>query len=87
MTVTIEQIKQRKNDDPGQILSVRFAYNGVRRELDNVTTEKNGAILVGFEMRTSGQFSYKIKRFSADKVLDLELIDPPERSGPVIGRA
>jgi hypothetical protein len=85
--MTVDQIKQIKNDDPGQILSVRFAYKGVRRELDNVTTEKDGAILIGFEMRKTGQFSYKIKRFSADFICDLELIDPPKRSGPVIGRA
>ena len=65
--------------------SIRFRYHEKWRQLDNITDEGNG-IVVGFEMRKDGQFSYAIKRFRKNEMTDVTLIEPPDRSGPVVGR-
>ena len=85
--MTTDQIKQIR-DKGDKILSVRFEYNGKRRELDNITIEdfSQSICLTGYQMRKSGQFNYQVRRFDVDKINELEFIDPPTRSGPVIGR-
>lgn len=71
-----------------QIIAARFIYDGASRIVDSIKWEDNAnsKTLVGFELRKSGKFSYRIKRFDAAKINGLEFIDPPNRSGPVIGR-
>jgi hypothetical protein len=72
-----------------QIVSAKFVYDGKSRIVDNIKWEfnANSNTLVGFELRKSGKFSYKIKRYDVDKIGIITYIDPPYRSGPVIGRA
>lgn len=65
-------------------ISVQFQYDGVSRIVDNI--DFDGNLLVGFEMRRGGKFSYKIKKYSVNKIVDLVTITPPTRSGPKIGR-
>lgn len=62
---------------------LRFKYDGFIRHVSNVTWEDE--TLIGFEMRKAGKFSYRIKRFSIDKILDLQFINPMKRSGAIIG--
>jgi hypothetical protein len=65
-------------------VAIRFKYDGVSRIVDNI--DFDGKLIVGFEMRRGGKFSYKIKKYSVDKMLNYEFIPPPVRSGPKIGR-
>jgi hypothetical protein len=66
--------------------AVRFMYDGVSRIVDNVDFLNDGRILVGFEMRRAGRFSYKIKKYSIDKISGLSVIASPTRTGPTLGR-
>jgi len=66
-------------------IAVRFKYDGAWRIVDNIDWI-NPSLLVGFEMRKNGKFSYKIKKFSHDKMTDFTYIHPPLREGPKIGR-
>jgi hypothetical protein len=68
-----------------KVVSVKFVYDGQSRIVDNIDIEKSG-VIVGFEMRKSGKFSYKIKRYSTDKIKNFKFIEPPHRSGPVLSR-
>ena len=72
-----------------QVVSCKFTYDGASRIVDNIKLEEWNAgvqTIVGFEVRKSGKFSYKVKRYNRDKILDLLFIPPIPRSGPVIGR-
>lgn len=69
-----------------KIYSYRFPYDGLIRHVDNVEFEPMTDTLIGFEMRKGGKFSYKIKRYSLDKIKRMELIEPFIRVGPKIGR-
>ena len=64
-------------------IDMKFKYDGSWRQVSNITFED--LTLIGFEMRKAGKFSYKIKRYSFDKISDIHFIKPFERSGPVIG--
>jgi hypothetical protein len=66
-------------------VAVRFRYHGASRIVDNIDFDGEN-IIVGFEMRRSGKFSYKIKKFKLNEIDGLTYINPPHRSGPVIGR-
>lgn len=68
-------------------LALKFLYDGVTRHVDNVTIEADKKCIIGYEMRKAGKFSYKIKRYSYDKIYNMEQIPSFERSGPVIGIA
>ena len=68
-----------------QIKAAKFNYNGKSRIVDNIS--EDDTIIAGFEMRSSGQFSYQVKKFRKDRIEgEVEYIDPPKREGPVIGR-
>ena len=69
------------------IKSAGFVYDGTSRIVDNITDEGNG-IITGFEMRKSGKFSYKIKRFRKDKIdyKSWRDLPPQRRSGPALSR-
>lgn len=73
------------NDD---VIALKFVYDGSVREVDSITFEPQilPKTAIGFEMRKSGKFSYKIKRFSYDRMQNIELLPAARRSGPVIGR-
>lgn len=68
--------------------AIKFTYDGSVREVDNITFEPSvlPKTAIGFEMRKDGKFSYRIKRYSYDRMRDLQIIDAPHRSGPVIAR-
>lgn len=66
-----------------QTIDISFKYDGTTRHVSNCTFE--GLTLIGFEMRRAGKFSYKIKRFSFDKISNLKFITPILRKGPRIG--
>ena len=69
-----------------QIISAKFMYDGSSRIVDNVVIDEKKNVLIGFEMRKGGRFSYKTKKFSRSKINDLVFIDPLHRSGPRVGR-
>ena len=71
---------------PQQVLAYRFTYDDIPRIVDNVSFEGDRQQIIGFEMRKGGKFSYRVKRYTLAKISDLSQIDPPERSGPKIGR-
>lgn len=64
---------------------MRFLYDGFVRHVSNVTVEWDTFSLIGFEVRKSGKWSYKIKRYSLEKIDNLEIIDRIPRSGAKIG--
>lgn len=67
--------------------AIKFTYDGSKRLVDNITVEGTPVkTVIGFEMRKGGKFSYRIKRYSFDKMRDLEFIQAPRRSGPKVGR-
>ena len=68
-----------------ETIDIRFLYDGFVRHVSNVTFEPETNSLIGFEMRKSGKFSFKIKRFSLDKINHLTYVEPFYRRGPVIG--
>jgi hypothetical protein len=68
------------------VVSVTFAYDGVKRLVDNIDFDPKNRHMIGFEMRRAGKFSYRIKRFDIAKITDLKFVSPPHRSGPKIGR-
>lgn len=51
-----------------QIVSVRFKYDGKIRHVDNITLEDEHKQFIGFEVRKSGRFSNRIKRFDLAKL-------------------
>lgn len=53
---------------PTQILSYRFRYSGEIRHVDCVTFEGDLDTLIGMEIRKSGKFSWKIKRYALEKI-------------------
>ena len=87
--MNLDQIVDRVEASPGikKSVAARFNYSGKSRIVDNLSVEADTGTIVGFEMRSAGKFSYKIKRYSVDKIEgDFILIDPPDRIGPQIGR-
>lgn len=66
--------------------SFRFKYDGASRIVDNVTIETDTGTIIGFELRRSGKFSHKIKRYKLDKISELVAIDQVLRTGPVLAR-
>jgi hypothetical protein len=66
-------------------IDVRFRYKDKWRQVSNVTFEKETGTLIGFEMRTNGEFSYKPKRYTLGKIEDLTFVKPFLREGPKIG--
>lgn len=62
---------------------MRFKYDGLWRHVSNVTFEDK--TLIGFEMRKAGKFSYRIKRYSFEKISDISFVKPFLRNGPHIG--
>ncbi len=57
------------------VISVRFKYDGKTRHVDNISFDDKNKQFLGFEVRKSGRFSNKIKRFDFSKVeSDLEFI-------------
>lgn len=69
------------------IVSLKFNYHGVPRIVDNVRYEDHSNCIIGFEMRKSGKFSYKMKRYIASEIHgDVIRIVPPDRRGPIVGR-
>lgn len=75
----LNQTKEKINGN-----DIKFYYDGFWRHVSNITLEEK--TLIGFEVRKSGKWSYKIKRYSLDKIKDLEFIPEITRSGPKIGR-
>jgi hypothetical protein len=66
-------------------LALKFLYDGATRHVDNCTIELETKTIIGFEMRKNGKFSYKVKRYSYDKIFNLEAVEPFVRSGPKVG--
>lgn len=66
-------------------IDIRFLYDGFWRRVSNITIEPETSTLIGFEMRKNGRFSYKIKRYSMDKISMLEFLPEIPRSGAKIG--
>jgi len=64
---------------------LRFKYDGNWRHVSNVTFEDETKTLIGFEMRKAGKFSYRIKRYSFEKISDVSFVKPFLRNGPRIG--
>ena len=50
------------------VVSVRFKYDGKTRHVDNISFDDKNKQFLGFEVRKSGRFSHKIKRFDFAKV-------------------
>lgn len=50
------------------IISVRFKYDGKIRHVDNISLDDDNKQFLGFEVRKSGRFSNKIKRFDLEKL-------------------
>jgi hypothetical protein len=66
-------------------LDLKFKYDNFWRQVSNVTFEPETRTVIGFEMRKSGKFSYRIKRYALDNMTDISFIEPLLRSGPKIG--
>ena len=66
-------------------IDMRFKYDGFWRRVSNVTFEKETSTLIGYEIRKNGQFVYRVKRYSLEKISDMTFIKPFLRNGPVIG--
>lgn len=66
----------------GDVLSYQFNYDGHSRLVDNVTLENGYKSILGYEIRKSGKFSFRIKRFSLSKISNLCLIQPVSRQRP-----
>ena len=66
------------------IISVRFKYDGIVRHVDNISLDDSNKQFLGFEVRKSGRFSNKIKRFDFSRVEgNLEFIKPLTREGSI----
>lgn len=64
-------------DKPKDILSYRFKYDGQWRHVDNVRFEENFQTLIGLEVRKSGKFRFKVKRYKFKRIeSDLQKISP-----------
>ncbi len=57
-------------------VSLKFKYDGKTRHVDNVTFEDGIKMFIGFEVRKSGRFSNRIKRYDMMKIDSLEFVDP-----------
>ncbi len=66
-------------------LDLKFKYDNFWRQVSNVTFEPKTRTVIGFEMRKSGKFSYRIKRYALDAMTDIEFMQPFERTGPKVG--
>lgn len=53
---------------PTEILSYKFKYSGEWRHVDNVTFEEDTQTVIGMEVRKTGRFSWKIKRYALEKI-------------------
>ena len=68
---------------PDQIVhSYRFRYDNASRIVDNVTFENERGCIVGYEVRRSGKFSHKIKRYKLDQIKNLERVELERRNRP-----
>ena len=65
-------------------VSFRFNYEGKSRIVDNVSIETDHGTILGFEIRKSGKFSHKVKRYKLDKISELIAITPVTHNGPVV---
>jgi hypothetical protein len=65
-------------------IDIKFKYDGFWRRVSNITMEPETRTLIGMEMRKSGKFSYRIKRYNIDKIEDLIFVKPFLRRGPNI---
>lgn len=66
-------------------IDIRFKYEGFWRHVSNITLETETKTVIGFEMRKSGKFSYKTKRYSLEKMENVTFVKPFLRKGPIIG--
>ena len=65
------------------VISVRFKYDGKVRHVDNISLDDANKQFLGFEVRKSGRFSNKIKRFDLSKLESpLELITIERNNRP-----
>ena len=51
-----------------KVISVRFKYDGKSRIVDNIALDDKNKQFIGFELRKSGRFSNRIKRFDMLKL-------------------
>lgn len=65
-----------------ETIDIRFKYDNFWRQVSNVTFEKETRTVIGMEIRKSGKFSYRIKRYSLDNMTDISFIKPLLRRGP-----
>jgi len=65
-------------------IDMKFKYEGFWRQVSNITFEKETRTVIGFEMRKNGKFSYRIKRYSLDKMHEMEFVKPFLRKGPKV---
>lgn len=63
------------------VLSYKFVYDGASRIVDNVALDDKNKQLIGFEVRKSGKFSNKVKRYALNKIDGLTRVDPAVRKG------
>jgi hypothetical protein len=73
-------MEHMKTDE--KVVSVRFRYDGIVRHVDNISLDDKNKQFLGFEVRKSGKFSNKIKRFDMLKIDSLEFIEPAKRVRP-----
>lgn len=76
---------EKQGENLNKLFDIKFKYDGFWRHVSNVTFEPETQTLIGFEMRKSGKFSYKVKRYSYEKIFNLQNIPTMERRGPIIG--
>lgn len=66
------------------MMDIRFKYGGYWRQVSNFTNE--GETFIGMEIRKSGKFSFKIKRYTIAEVeSEFIYVKPYLRSGPKLG--
>ena len=57
-----------------KILSAKFVYDGVVRQVTDITLDDERKQFIGFEVRKSGKFSNRVKRFDLAKIDNLYFI-------------
>lgn len=68
--------------DTQKVVSVRFKYDGASRIVDNIMFDDKNKQFVGLQIRKSGKFSYKIRRFDMAKMQSLEFITIDRKNRP-----
>lgn len=54
--------------DMAKTLSAKFRYDGKVRHVIDITLDDERKQFIGFEVRKSGRFSYRVKRFDFAKL-------------------